>query len=60
MLLGLGVFVLFTLLGQFVQVFGELKRTQNLSMGRELDAAIKWLLDIDAIQATTANGCAGS
>jgi glycine betaine/proline transport system permease protein len=46
--------LLFTLLGQFVQIFGELKRTQNLSLGREMDAAIKWLLDVDAIQAVTA------
>ncbi|MEZ5931728.1 MAG: ABC transporter permease subunit [Alphaproteobacteria bacterium] len=53
LLLGLGVFVLFTVLGQFIQVFGELQRTQNLSMGREMDAAIKWVLDIDAIQAAT-------
>jgi glycine betaine/proline transport system permease protein len=52
--IGVGVFLLFTLLGQFVQIFGELKRTQNLSMGREMDAAIKWLLEVDAIQAVTA------
>ncbi len=53
LLIGVGVFLLFTVLGQFIQIFGELKRTQNLSMGREMDAVIKWILDIDAIQAAT-------
>ena len=52
-LAGLGLFALFVLLAQFIQVFGELKRTQNLSIGKEIDVAIKWVLNIDAIQATT-------
>ena len=53
LLTGIGVFVGFIFLAQFIQVFDQLKRTQNLSVGREMDVAIKWILDINWIQATT-------
>ena len=53
LLIGLGTFAVFTILAQFIQVFDQLTRKQNLSMGREMDGWIKWVLDIDAIQATT-------
>jgi glycine betaine/proline transport system permease protein len=53
LLSGAGVFLAFTVLGQFIPLLGELKRTQNLSVGREIDVAIKWFLDVDAIQAMT-------
>lgn len=53
LLIGIGLFLSFAILAQFVQVFDQLKRTQNLSMGREMDSLIKWALDIDWIQATT-------
>lgn len=53
LLLGIGAFVGFLLLAQVVQVFDTIKRTQDFSKGREIDIAIKWALEIDAIQATT-------
>ena len=53
LLTGLGVFVGFYLVSQLVPFLAEVGRRQDLSIGRELDDLIKWLLDIDAIQATT-------
>lgn len=53
LLIGLGAFVLFYVLAQFIDVFAEIGRRQSLSQGREIDDAIKWVLEIDAVQATT-------
>ena len=40
-------------LAKFFPYFHEVGRKQDLSMGREIDNLIKWVLDIDWIQATT-------
>lgn len=53
LLIGVGVFAVFTALGQVFPILTELKRSQNLSMGKEIDVVIKWVLDINAIQAAT-------
>ena len=53
LLIGIGVFVGFCILAQFVQVLDQLKRNQDISMNKEIDTAIKWVLKIDAVQATT-------
>jgi len=49
----LGVFVLFYILAQFVDILAEVGRKQSLSRGREIDKAIKGFLAIDGIQAVT-------
>ncbi len=53
LLLGLAGFVGFLLIAQFVQIADHIKRTQDLSMGREIDGLIRAFLDIDFIQAIT-------
>jgi glycine betaine/proline transport system permease protein len=53
LIIGLGAFVSFTVLGQFVEWFAEIGRRQSFSQGKEIDTAIKSFLAIDAIQNTT-------
>ncbi|MEX3007754.1 ABC transporter permease [Hoeflea sp. TYP-13] len=53
LLAGIAAFVLLALLAWVVPYFHEVGRRQDLSMGKEIDYAIKWVLDVDAIQATT-------
>ncbi len=53
LLAGLAAFVGFYVLAQFVQIADEIKRTQTMSVGKDIDVWIKWFLDIDAVQATT-------
>ncbi len=50
---GLAAFVGFLIISQFVQIADHIKRTQDLSIGKEIDVVIKWVLNIDAIQTTT-------
>ncbi|MEQ9258380.1 MAG: ABC transporter permease subunit, partial [Roseovarius sp.] len=52
-LLAGGLFLLFLGLAQFVEILNEVGRRQSLSMGREIDGAIKGFLALDAIQAIT-------
>ncbi|MCK0151944.1 ABC transporter permease subunit [Marivita sp. S6314] len=53
LLAGVGAFVFFTILGQFVEWFAEIGRRQNFSQGKEIDTAIKTFLAFDLVQATT-------
>jgi len=53
LLLGLGVFVGFTILSQFIDILAEVGRKQSFSKGREIDKIIKAMLDIDSVQAVT-------
>lgn len=53
LLAGLGAFVLFYVLAQFIQIFEEVGRKQALSKGKEIDVLIKGFLAIDAVQAVT-------
>ncbi|WP_371225721.1 ABC transporter permease [Roseovarius sp. 2305UL8-3] len=46
-------FVGFYILAQFVDILNEVGRRQSLSMGREIDGAIKGFLALDFIQAIT-------
>lgn len=50
---GVGLFVLFLLVAQVVQVADHIKRTQDLSMGREIDGVIKGALAIGWVNAVT-------
>ena len=52
-LLALGLFVLFYVLAQFIEIFSEVGRKQSWSRGKEIDKAIKGFLEIDGIQAVT-------
>lgn len=53
LVMGVGAFVAFIVIAQFVQLADHIKRTQDLSMGKEIDVLIKAFLDIGAIKATT-------
>ncbi len=53
LLAGFGAFVLFLLVAQVVQVADHITRTQDLSVGAEIDTVIKWVLDVGWIKATT-------
>lgn len=53
LLAGLAGFVGFIVIAQFVQIADHIKRTQDLSMGKEIDVLIKAFLDINAIEAVT-------
>jgi glycine betaine/proline transport system permease protein len=53
LLLGIGLFVGFTLLSLVVPFFAEVGRGQDFSQGKELDNLIKGLLDIEWVKATT-------
>ena len=48
-----GAFVSFLVIAEFVQVADHIKRGQDFSRGKEIDALIKGFLGIDAIQAFT-------
>ena len=53
LLVGIGAFILFLVLAQFIQVADHITRKQDFSMGKEIDVLIKTVLDFDPIQATT-------
>jgi len=53
LLCGIGAFIFFILIAQFVQVADHITRKQDFSMGKEIDVLIKGFLDLDPIQATT-------
>ncbi len=53
LLVGIGVFIALTLLALVEPYFFKVGRRQDLSMGREIDGVIKWVLDLDWIQNTT-------
>tara|TARA_R110002094_G_scaffold153682_7_gene141153 strand:- start:30 stop:2015 length:1986 start_codon:yes stop_codon:yes gene_type:complete len=53
LLLGLGLFVFFILVAQFVEVASTIGRKQNFSQGKEIDTLIKGFLNIDVVKATT-------
>ena len=53
MLLTLGAFAAFLILGQFVEILDKVGRKQSLSMGRDIDKVIKGFLAIDLVQAVT-------
>ena len=53
LLLGLGAFVVFCIVAQFIEVTSEIGRKQSLSVGKELDTGIKWFLNIEWVKATT-------
>jgi glycine betaine/proline transport system permease protein len=53
LLLALALFAGFTALAQVMPLAAEIGRRQSLSIGRELDDAIKWFLAIDIVQAVT-------
>lgn len=51
--IGVASFVGFIILAQFIPIFESIGRKQDLSVGKELDTAIKAFLNIDGIQAVT-------
>ena len=53
LLVGLGAFVGFCILSQFIEFLGEVGRKQTLSKGKEIDVAIKAILNIDIVKGTT-------
>ena len=53
LLCGIGTFIFFIIIAQFVQVADHITRKQDFSMGKEIDVLIKGFLDLDPIQATT-------
>lgn len=53
LLAGIAVFVGFTILAQFIQVFDQLDRGQNLSLGSEIDDVIRAILANEVVNAIT-------
>ena len=53
LLTGIGVFIALSLLAMVEPYFFQVGRRQDLSMAREIDGVIKYVLDIDVVQATT-------
>lgn len=53
LLLGLGLFIGFTLLSLVIPFFAEVGRGQDFSQGKELDNLIKGFLDIEWVKAST-------
>ena len=53
LLLAIGVFVLFILVSQFIEVASTIGRKQNFSQGKEIDTLIKGFLNIDIVKAIT-------
>jgi glycine betaine/proline transport system permease protein len=53
LLFGVGLFVFFVIVSQFVEVASTIGRKQNFSQGKEIDTLIKGFLNIDAVKATT-------
>ncbi|MBY4891977.1 ABC transporter permease subunit [Rhodobacteraceae bacterium N5(2021)] len=52
-LIGLGVFVFFYILAQFIPYLSEIGRRQSLSMGREIDGIMRTFLALDWVRAIT-------
>ncbi len=52
-LMGLGVFVFFYVLSQFIPYLSEIGRRQSLSMGREIDGIMRDFLALDWVRAIT-------
>lgn len=53
LLLGIGLFIFFTLLSIVMPVAAQIGRGQDFSQGKELDTLIKGFLAIDGVQAVT-------
>ena len=53
LLTGTGLFALFCVLGQYIDVLSEIGRKQNFSQGKEIDTAIKNFLDISWVKSIT-------
>jgi len=53
LLSAIAAFVAFTILAQYIQIFDHIKRTQDLSIGKEIDVVIRWMLDLGWVNATT-------
>lgn len=53
LLLSIAVFVFFMVVSQYAEILYEVGRRQALSMGKEIDVAMKAFLDLDAVQAVT-------
>ncbi|MEM9851209.1 MAG: ABC transporter permease subunit, partial [Pseudomonadota bacterium] len=53
LIIGLAAFAAFFVLSRYVPILAEVTRRQSLSQSRELNAAIKAFLDIDAVEAVT-------
>lgn len=53
LLTGIGAFVFFCILGQFVEVATDIGRKQNFSMGSEIDDIMKWFLALKWVNAIT-------
>jgi len=53
LLLGLGLFVFFIIVSQFIEVASTIGRRQNFSQGKEMDELIKGFLNIEVVKATT-------
>ena len=53
LLTGIVAFIGFILIAQVVQVADHIKRTQDLSAGKEIDTVIKWTLNVGWIKSTT-------
>lgn len=53
LLTGITAFVLFAVLGHFIDWFSEIGRRQSFSQGKEIDTAIKSFLAIDVVKGTT-------
>lgn len=52
-LIGLGAFVFFYILAQFIPYLSEIGRRQSLSMGREIDGIMRTFLALDWVRAIT-------
>jgi len=53
LLTGLGAFIFFCIVGQFVEVATDIGRKQNFSQGREIDDLMKNFLALDVVNAIT-------
>ena len=53
LLLGLGAFVVFCIVAQFIEVASEIGRKQSLSVAKSWITGIKWFLNIEWVKATT-------
>lgn len=51
--MAVGAFIFFTIAAQFIDVFSEISRKQNLSQSKLIDTNIKAFLDIDVVKAIT-------
>jgi len=53
LLVGVGLFAVFVIAAQFVELFSEISRRQSLSRSKEIDVAIKGFLGIEWVNAIT-------